>query len=191
MFSLFSPIKIIAVIAGIYATIWAFVVSCYGNADLAQVFRTVTILEFLLLAFTAWGWRKIWKLVPALNRLLFPDLNGQWLATIDWNMDAKSGQAKGKVHIIQDFFKISLEVVTDSSESNTQAVIVKRDPESGRPILHYVYTVRPKQISVGAEPTYDGAALLKVSHDDYDQLQGNYFTSLSTNGYFSFVRIAP
>ena len=190
MFLLLPPTKVITAIAGIYAAIWVFVASIWEGADAAQALRAAAILEVLLLVFTAWGWRKIWKKIPILNLLLFPDLSGKWEATIVWVKDNDSGQAQGTVHIVQDFFKLSLELTTEISESSTLAVMVKRDPESGRPILHYVYTVRPKQLIPGAEPTYEGAALLKVKHDDYGQLQGNYFTSRSTKGHFSFVRIS-
>jgi SMODS-associating 2TM, beta-strand rich effector domain len=64
----------------------------------------------------------------------------------------------------------------------------KRDPESGRPMLYYVYRVVPKNIDPDAGQAYEGSAILKLSNTGINELSGNYFTSRQTKGYFELTR---
>jgi hypothetical protein len=188
VFYLLPPTKVISVIAAIYAASWVLVAAIMPQSAPFDVLRTAAIVDLALMLWGLWGWRKAWARFPILNHWLFPDLNGKWLATIHWVRGDKCGQADGQAHITQSFFKIAIEVVSQDSESETLVVVAKRDPESGRPMLHYMYLVKSKQVAAGIAPTYEGAALLKVSHADINHLQGNYFTSRATNGHFSFIR---
>jgi hypothetical protein len=188
MFYLLSPTKVISIVSVLYAALWVACALLSAHPSSLTVFRTVALLDVILVLWGAWGWRKLWGIFPILNRWLYPDLNGTWDAVIHWVRGNDTGQADGQVHIKQTFFKISIELVSQDSESETSAVVVKRDPESGRPMLHYIYVVKPKQIAAGAAPTYEGCALLKVSHVGIDELAGNYFTSRASSGYFKFVR---
>lgn len=190
MFYLLSPTKIISVVAASYAALLLLLSLIWKEADFLIALKGATLLEILLLVFGLWAWRKLWAKFPALNKWFFPDLNGEWRATIKWVKGEESGEAEGVVRIKQDFFKISIEVDSDNSGSETQAVFAKLDAESGRPMLHYIYTVHPKQVAPDVSPTYQGAALLKVDHRDINRLEGNYFTSRATKGHFSFVRVA-
>lgn len=63
---------------------------------------------------------------PFLNRLLFPDLNGQWGMTIHWQRKEDKGIAKATAHIKQDLLKISMEVDSEDSDSITLLAKPKR-----------------------------------------------------------------
>jgi len=192
MFSLLPMTKVISMIAGLYA-ILAFVVA-FGmerldiQVSLFRVFSGAAVVDLGLLFFVYVGWRWIWVKVPNLNRWLYPDLNGMWDASIDWVKDDQTGRASGRVFIKQNFFTISIEMDADRSESRTIALSVKRDPESARPLLHYIYEVREKYTSPGQNKVYQGAASLLVDVVSNDRLGGNYFTSRGTGGRFEFLR---
>ncbi len=64
----------------------------------------------------------------------------------------------------------------------------KKDPESGRPLLYYVYRVVPKQLSNETGSSYEGAAILKFESTQTHSLRGNYFTSRKTVGHFVLQR---
>lgn len=126
--------------------------------------------------------------VPMLNTLLFPDLNGCWRMQIHWVGPDKSGTVTAKATIRQDFLRISMEVASDGSDSETLVVKPKKDPESGRPILYYVYRVVPKKLSNETGSSYEGAAILKFEAAQTHRLSGNYFTSRKTVGHFILQR---
>ena len=190
MFNLIHPAKILSAAAVLYAAIWIILSSVYSIDDPFVVFRTAGIIELFFLILGGWGWRKLWCWIPYLNRWFFPDLNGQWKAKIDWVRDGKFGHADAQVFIKQSFFKIAIEVISPNSDSETLAVIAKRDTESGRPMLHYIYMVTPKQISPAASSAYHGAALLKVDLAKNNLLSGNYFTNRASSGHFLFERFS-
>lgn len=146
------------------------------------------IINILLLTVFYFGWRTLWKKIPSLNRLLFPDLNGEWDVNIDWNWDGKTGKATAKAHIKQDFLKISMEMESDKSSSETLLAKPKKDSESGRPILYYIYRNIPKNINGKVNLPYEGAAILKLDHTNLDCLKGNYFTSRSSSGHYQLTR---
>jgi hypothetical protein len=192
MFSLLPVTKVVSMIAGLYA-ILAFLVAlgmeCFDiQVSPFRAFSGAAVLDLGLLFFVYVGWRWIWAKVPNLNRWLYPDLNGMWDASIDWVKGQQIGRASGRVSIKQNFFTISIEMDADRSESRTIALSVKRDPESARPLLHYIYEVREKYTAPGQNKVYQGAASLVVDVVSNDRLGGNYFTSRGTGGHFEFRR---
>lgn len=192
MFNLLPVTKVISLIAGGYALV--FILASLGFTALGMTLTPLSALsgaaaiDVALLLFVCVGWRWLWEKVPILNRWLYPDLNGDWDASIDWVRGDEAGRATGKVVIKQDFFKISIEMDADRSESRTLALSVKKDPESSRPLLHYIYEVREKYISPGQNKVYQGAASLLVDAVSNEDLGGNYFTSRGSGGRFHFRR---
>lgn len=143
------------------------------------------LLQLLILFLVYVGWRWLWRWIPALPRLLFPDLNGRWQMTIHWQRNGNTGQAIAEAIVKQDLLRMSIEVEAPDSDSLTLSVQPKRDPESGRPILHYLYRVTPHSIGPSPPHPYNGAAILYVS----DQaLRGNYWTSSPSTGHFNLKR---
>lgn len=192
MFNLLPITKVVSLIAGLYALLayLAMLGMEHFGIQLSplRVFGGAAAVDLAMLFFVYFGWRWIWAKVPDLNRWLYPDLNGEWDASINWVKGDEVGQAIGKVYIKQNFFSISIEVNADRSESRTIALSVKRDPESARPLLHYIYEVREKYTSPGQNMVYQGAASLLVDVVSNDLLGGNYFTSRGFGGRFEFQR---
>lgn len=193
MFQLLPKTKVISTIAGVYALLVVSLFILFGafGAPLRPwlALSGAAVIDVALIAFVYAGWRPLWGVVPSLNRWLYPDLNGRWCATIDWVKDEEAGRASGTVHITQDFFKMSIEMDAERSESNTVALCVRKDPESGRPLLHYIYEVREKYTEPGQNKVYRGAASLQLDAQSLDELAGNYFTSRGTGGRFHFARL--
>jgi SMODS-associating 2TM, beta-strand rich effector domain len=147
-----------------------------------------TVLNLLILFLIYIGWKRIWSLFPVRNNLVFPDLNGAWKMRIHWHGMGTSGIVPARVQIKQDLLRISMEVYSRDSDSETLAAVAKRDPESGRPMLYYVYRVVPKKVRIDAGASYEGSAILKISDIGNDRLSGNYFTSKQTLGHFELTR---
>lgn len=188
LFLLFSPIKIIVGIASSYAALLLLFGWLWESARVAFAFATV--LELILTFIVYVGWRSLWSRFPSLNQVLFPDLNGDWIAKIHWVRDGKEGTVSAAAKIKQDLIKMSIELDAPDSDSATVALVVRKDPESGRPILHYIYEVTEHQMRIASNPSYRGAASLKVNASDSRFMRGNYFTSRGSCGHFSFERVA-
>jgi hypothetical protein len=159
--------------------------SILGSISLA--FAGATTLQLLLVAWFYIGWRRLWRWFPVLNRL-FPDVNGEWNIRIHWRGIVDSGVVDAKATVRQDFLRISMEVQSAHSDSQTLIAQPRRDPESGRAILYYVYLVIPKGMRPNAGQPYHGAAVLKFSEANGGQLGGNYWTTQKTSGYFQLSR---
>ncbi len=195
MFNLISPLKMISVVLmlfgfGAIAAIYTLEKTQFSAAN---PYRAVMILasmyDLLLLCLAHFGWRWIWRKIPLLSSLLFPDLNGQWRMTIHWSGVDGRGEVEANAVIKQSFVSFSIEVRSDGSDSETLVVQPKKDPESGRPILYYVYRVIPKGGQDSAASSYEGAAILKFFEEDSHGLRGNYFTSRNTQGRFELQRL--
>jgi hypothetical protein len=145
-------------------------------------------LNVVLLGMIYFTWKWIWAKFPILNTVLFPNLNGSWRMKIHWTGASGSGVVDADATIKQNFVRMSMEVMSERSDSETMMAHPKKDPESGKPILYYIYRVIPKQITADSGQPYHGAAILKFSNSGVDELRGNYFTSKQTKGYFSLAR---
>jgi hypothetical protein len=152
-------------------------------------FSGATVLQLVLMVCFNFGWRRLWKWIPALNRMLFPDIGGEWKIEINWHGEGKDGGVvNAEATIRQDFLRVSMEVRSPKSDSQTLIAQPKKDPESGRPVLYYVYHVTPKAMGANSSPQYHGAAILKFWEADGGQLRGNYWTSQRTSGHFLLRR---
>ena len=198
MISLFPLGRVITYVAVAYSTWPVLILYFTWPTDNTQtVYSSIKAalagsgaLGLLLYFFFAYAWRGVWRLVTQLNSTVFPNLNGKWDMRIEWNRGEESGVAEATATIRQDLLKISMEVHSKHSDSETLLAQPKKDAESGKPILYYVYRVIPKQIAGKDDPPYDGAAVLKLSPTDQVGLQGNYFTNAKTRGHFRLTRSA-
>jgi hypothetical protein len=189
--------RVIALIAVVYATLIAIAVAVsWKSGDHFQTvlgsvwfaFSGVTALQIFLLGWFYFGWRRLWRWIPALNQVLFPDIGGEWKIEIHWQQRGQTGVVDAEATITQNFLRVSMEVRSPKSDSQTLIAQPKKDPESGAPFLYYVYLVTPK--AVGAKPgaPYYGAAILKFSGIGGGQLRGNYWTTRQTSGHFLLSR---
>lgn len=188
--------KIISIIAVIYATACCLIL--WGVYDENTTFVTAIsfasgglfLLNIILMSIFFFGWRKVWKWFPQLNNLLFPDLNGTWDMVIHWEWDGKKGISHAKATIKQNFLGIGMDVEADDSDSQTLVAKPKKDTETGRPSLYYVYLTIPKhKTGFDAQDPYRGTAILKLNLDGKEVLNGNYFTSRKTVGHYELTRI--
>jgi hypothetical protein len=157
-----------------------------GSVGLA--FSGATILQLALIFWFSVGWRSLWRRFPVLNRLLFPDLGGEWNIQIHWSRNGESGVVEADATIVQDFLRLSMEVRSPQSDSKTLIAQPEKDSKSGRPHLYYVYQVTTRALSANPSKTYHGAAILSFSEAGGGQLGGNYWTTEQTHGYFRLSR---
>ncbi|WP_208509608.1 hypothetical protein [Variovorax paradoxus] len=196
MLSLVSPLRVIKILAIGYALLVVLGLLLYKvlTGDIATwtairfTLSGALALDLILLTAVHFMWKWIWAKFPKLNALLFPDLNGRWRMEIHWVGTESSGTVSATATIRQDFLRLSIEVASMGSDSETLLVVPKKDPESGRPLLYYIYRVVPKKISNQAGSSYEGAAILKFESEQTNCLRGNYFTSRKTDGYFVLQR---
>lgn len=191
MITLIPVQKIFSAIAILYAVATASIITIFelsGLGSISVAFRSAFVLELLILSFFVFGWRKLWTRYPILNEWIYPDLNGKWSVSIHWNWGGKQGTKTAIAHIKQDFFRLSMELVSDESESETLMVKPKKDPESARPLIYYIYRNESAQGATNPRPPHKGAAILKLDHNNQNLLKGNYFTDEATNGHFEMRR---
>lgn len=146
-------------------------------------------IQLLLLLWINVGWRRLWRVFPALNRWVFPDIGGVWSMEIDWVREQTSGTLEARVEIKQTFTHLSMDVEAPGSDSRTLSAVPKKDPESGRPSIHYLYLVTPHARGAQVDPPYLGAAILRFSEAGEVSLSGNYWTSAMTKGHYFLKRI--
>ncbi|MEJ1337134.1 MAG: hypothetical protein RNU03_13715 [Candidatus Sedimenticola sp. (ex Thyasira tokunagai)] len=183
--------KVLSAVAVVYALALILVILALelkGINSILAAFKGAFILELFIIVFVVFWWRKLWSRYPALNQWVYPDLNGEWIASIHWNRGKQRGTKTAKAHIKQNLFRLNIELVSDESESETLMVIPKKDSESSRPMLYYIYRNESKQGSYKPLPPHNGAAILKLDHNDLNVLKGNYFTDRATNGHFELQR---
>lgn len=196
MFSIISPLKIIVLACQIYATftLSTVVMMLLINPELSAstalkvVLGGAGILELSLLIIVHIFWRKLWAKYPALNELLFPDLNGDWKMDISWTSEGKNGTVAATATIKQSLLSVSMEVRSSGSDSETIVVKTSKDSASGRPQIYYFYRVIPKYVDTHSSDPYEGASTLKLFTEEGGVLRGNYFTSRNTKGHFKLTR---
>lgn len=181
---------------------------------------TVTGL-LLLLVFGPTGrwslWRALWRGMPVLNDIIFPDLNGTWEGTQESNwskIDAMRKAACQRGAAAADFvdnvqllgLPITIEIKASLFELHVFAILPKTESTSvsaasrlirsqdGRYILYYVFTQETGLISSTDESVHDGAARL-VFYPDQLELSGTYWTKrmwqagLNTAGRLKVTRV--
>ncbi|MGF6635488.1 hypothetical protein [Paraburkholderia sp. MM6662-R1] len=198
MISLVPLNRLLVTVAVIYAAtvslisgvIWIFSSDASPLTGWRVAIGGATILNLLLLGLLRFAWKPIWKKIPILNNVLFPNLSGTWNMEIHWKNPTRGqqGVVNASAVIKQDLMSISMEVISAGSDSETLIAHPKKDPVSGRPLLFYVYRIVPKDKNLHSSHEYRGSALLKFSEAGHGELSGNYFTDRLTKGHFSLTR---
>lgn len=197
MINLLPVGKLISLIAVIYAVfscliLWA--IHDESTSFITAISTAIggsTVLNVLLLALFYFGWQNIWKICPSLNKILFPNLNGTWDMVIHYEYEGKKGTSNAKAVIKQNFLKIGMDVEAEDSDSQTLMAKPKKDTETGRAELYYIFLTTPKDKGDIKKPKapYKGAAILKLNLECDQKLGGNYFTDRKTCGYYELTRI--
>ena len=140
-------------------------------------------------------WRLIWKKFPALNRWIFPDLNGEWetLMVSNFSQMAKyhpdfrklkkekiNNKIPGKFRISQSWFSINIRFDGDDKYSNSDTVFVfpEKDKETNRYFLTYVYKNNTPDNRPTDEQMYFGSARLEIDDKaSFNEMSGHYWTN--------------
>ncbi|GJL65381.1 MAG: hypothetical protein NPIRA05_03520 [Nitrospirales bacterium] len=188
MIRLFPITKVVGVLCAIFGALLTLIFAMgepgTWSDNLMISLRYAAAFEALLVVVFLFAWRYLWNLIPALNKWVFPDIGGDWEVEIYWIWDDRKGVKKGVVHIKQTFVSLSMELFTDESESETLVAYPKRNPESGRIHLYYIYRNTPKNIGAKLIQPHIGMAILQFNPMKQIVLEGNYFTDRNTNGRF-------
>lgn len=98
----------------------------------------ITFVDILILIFSKYFWRSVWKRVPALSRQIFPDINGIWEGKIifyDDNQEPTELEAKARIK--QNLWQIHMDLQSTTSQSHT--LVAYPIIEAGNPKLYYIY----------------------------------------------------
>lgn len=155
-----------------------------------------TLIGTVLVAVANWTWRGIWRRLPLLNKVFFPDLNGVWEGTLQttW-VDPVTGTVPGPIHsrvtVRQGVLKFSICQRTAESDSWSTMVLPEAEPEADRYRLWYAYSNKPKATVAHRSSNHDGVAWLELSlDDDPDELRGQYYTNRRTTGDITLRRVS-
>lgn len=138
-------------------------------------------------------WRWVWRKIPVLGEWIFPDLNGEWATKMTTNFGTiaefhpdfadvdKSKFNKeipGRFEIKANWFRIFIrfDSLNEYSTSDTITVYPKKDPETGRNILTYVYRNSTSRPLPTDEQSHLGAAYLEIA-PKADVMKGSYWTN--------------
>ena len=146
--------------------------------------KTVAVVATFLFLFNKWFWK--WKcfhswLVPV------PNLNGRWRGNIHYYWDGAFHDKETEVRIVQTFLHIQVQIKTDESWSNSICSSFDIDEDKGIRQLIYSYLNVPKASVRNRSQIHYGTASLYIS-DDFQQLEGNYWTDRKSQGELSFIK---
>lgn len=166
-------------------------------------------------------WRFLWRLCPALNRWVFPDLNGVWVGSTKSNWPtiermlraAQAHEALAEadlagvppqedaiaVEIKASLFAVRINAALSSTEgtSHTLTARPRLNADSGRLHITYVYEQSVPVPKLTDEGLHIGAADVQLDWDDPTAAEGVYWTQrrwslgLNTAGRVSLRWIAP
>lgn len=179
--------KVAAIVAVLFGVLVALVAPKVGLDSPFTIIRWAAGIELVLGVIAGFAWRFLWRWIPMLRKF-YPDLNGTWDVELHYQWKEKRGTVEATAHIEQSLTALSINMVSSLSDSNTLAVVAKKEPESGRPMLYYTYHNEPQQGTGGTQAPHKGTAILKLSLEDDSELKGNYFTDRETKGHFIFRR---
>jgi len=141
-------------------------------------------------------WRPLWRLMPGLNRWVFPDLNGTWQGQLHttW-VDPKTGKGSGPIGatviIRMGWFDVSVRMQTVKMQSFSNRVFLEREKGTNIFRVWYGYGHEPTAASQPGNPPHDGMAYLEFDTANPDKLRGQYYTSRHTSGDFKLERASP
>lgn len=163
-----------------------------------------TVLMTVVFGFSGrWApWRLLWQLFPALNKSVFPDLNGVWVGTTNSNWpriaellraaEETGGLDRQKLPAIplqQDnmtmtitaclfTFRIKAQLHRTGAKSRSLTERVSKDKRRDLQELYYVYQQDTPDAVATDEDSHVGAAALEVDTDAWT-LEGPYWTKRS------------
>lgn len=156
-------------------------------------FAASVLIPILVMA-AEWSWRWIWKVIPALNGLVFPDLNGTWeghlkSTWINPETGATPPPIPSKFWIRMGLFSMSVKMRTGESDSYSTRCFLEADRNAKIYRIWYSYENRPRAAVTHRSARHEGVAWLEIDGSgNLDALNGQYFTHRKTNGDISVTR---
>lgn len=133
-----------------------------------KAFAVYGVLYFL---FNKW----LWIFLSKIKVLSTPYLNGDWESKIDSSFDFKQEPIVSSLEIRQTWTKISFDLTTHLSNSESCDASIDIQPD-GRFKITYNYINTPKSIAPESMTTHTGTTHLTVSKDK-NSFTGFYYTS--------------
>lgn len=185
----------IVVALGAIATTIAATLSAWLSGEvrpqILYVSVAATLITIIIIPLAQTLWRPLWRVVPALNRWLFPDLNGTWTGEAQpvSNGDTPAQSRPVTVWIRQGLFDVTVTLASDQLESHSTRAVVEVDPRAHKFRIWYAYDGRPPPELAKVNPRHEGAACLEIDPErDRQTLTGRYFTDRGTVGSLSLTR---
>jgi len=150
---------------------------------------SITTLDIIAFLVSVYFWRWLWKFIPILSEIYFPDINGIWQGEIIF--DSNSGnlqnrELEAKARIKQNLWEINIDLCSTTSTSYTLVAYPTR--EAGNCKLYYIYQNTSKNPEY---PEYKGTAILNVKLEAKPmELSGQYYTIRGSKGRIELKRIS-
>lgn len=138
-------------------------------------------------------WRWWWRKVPALGRLVFPDLNGRWDGALqsDWK-DPATGQKNDPIaatmRIRQGLLDTVITMITAESTSLSTSAVLEPRRQAGCYRIRWIYDNDPQVAVKVRSRRHEGVAFVEMALSAPDQLSGRYYTDRGTAGDMTFTR---
>jgi hypothetical protein len=139
-------------------------------------------------------WRPLWRLVPLLGRVVFPDLNGRWHGELFSTWSSPDTQVtpspiKTTIWIRQGLFNTSVRLQTDESESFSTRAFLEPARDSACFRIWYTYDNEPAARYRHFSAPHEGVSFLQFDAGQPTQLTGRYYTSRKTTGDITLTRV--
>ncbi|GEO17873.1 Cap15 family cyclic dinucleotide receptor domain-containing protein [Microvirga aerophila] len=147
----------------------------------------VTIITGVLVLAANWAWPLLWRMIPALGRTLFPDLNGVWQGKLvsTW-VDPATGEVMppidATITIRQTLFTTHVSLKTGESTSHSTRAFLERFAETQRFRIWYSYNNDAQAQFQHRSSPHEGVGFLECESDDLGSLTGRYYTARKTTG---------
>jgi hypothetical protein len=117
---------------------------------LRYVSAAILVIDLLLLLISVSLWRMLWRWVPILADIYFPDINGIWEGKIVFkdNKTGKDVRLNARARIKQSLWTIYIDLASTTSNSHT--LVAYPTNSSGNQTLYYVFHNIPQDPDSGS-----------------------------------------
>ncbi len=139
-------------------------------------------------------WRSLWRQVPLLGRLVFPDLNGCWHGELlsTWirpDTQVTPPPIETTIWIRQGLFNTSVRLKTGESESFSTRAFLEPVSDSACFRIWYTYNNEPTARYRHLSSPHEGVSFLQFDIQQPMQLTGRYYTARKTTGDIILTRV--
>lgn len=155
---------------------------------------TATAIGVVLTGLAKLVWRPMWRLIPALGRWVFPDLNGRWEGTMisTWT-NPETGQGVPPIPTVicirQGLFATHISLQTGESGSHSTRAFLEPARERGAYRVWYSYNNEPEARFRNRSSPHEGVCFLEFETSAPDRLTGRYYTARKTTGDIDVRRV--